>query len=148
MWPDGRLFAGHVLRQPGDQRLLGHADAFIYRAGHADEFNQHEFDANDVANYYAYVTDPLSTATVSVAGGVGNNFYVAVAGGGYSYIADPVAGIYSELSGFDSSSGVAGETVTGTGGSTYAYVYSASNASFVGDPAGSKLTSGKSDVDL
>ena len=42
--------------------------------------------------------------------------------------------IYSELSGF------ASETITGSGGSTYAYVYSTSHAAFVGDPGGSTFT--------
>jgi hypothetical protein len=49
-------------------------------------------------------------------------------------VADPVLHIYSELSGFPN------ETVTGSGSTTYAYVYSTSNASFTGDTAGSMFT--------
>ena len=60
----------------------------------------------------------------------------------YSYLGDPATGVYSELSGFGS------ETVTGSGGSTYAYVYSKSNAKFVGDPAGSSFTVAGFDLTL
>jgi hypothetical protein len=97
-----------------------------------------EFDANNVSTFYAYVSDPSSTATVNVADGSGANFFVDAQGNSsdsdYSYIADPIQGIYSELSGFGP------ETVTGSGGSTYAYVYSTSSANFVGDPGGSTYT--------
>ncbi len=92
-----------------------------------------EFDANNVATFYAYVSGSNSAATVSVVGGSGANFYVEAAGSGYSYIADPVDGIYSELSGFGP------ETVTGSGDSTYAYVYSTSGAFFDGGAGASSF---------
>src|SRR6202042_288054 len=95
-----------------------------------------EFDANNAVNFYVYVSDPASTATVNVATGSGANYFVDAANGNYSYIADPIQGTYSELSGFGP------ETVTGSGGVTYAYIYSTSHASFVGDPGGSTFTVG------
>ena len=97
-----------------------------------------EFDANGVDYLYIYGSDPSSTATVSVANGgsASNNFFVGAANGGYSYIANPIQGIYSELSGFPS------ETVSGSGGSTYAYVYSTTDATFSGAPGSSTLTVG------
>ncbi len=94
-----------------------------------------DFVANSVANLYVYA-DSSSTAMVQVAQGSGGNFFVAVANSGYSYIADPVDGIFSQLIGFGA------ETVSGSGGSTYAYVYSATNATIVGDPKGSTLSVG------
>ena len=87
-----------------------------------------EFDAENVGTLYVYVSDPSSTATVNVTSGSGSNFYVDATNLGYSYIADPIAGVYSELAGFGS------QTVSGSGGSTYAYVYSTSHAIVVGDP--------------
>ncbi len=93
-----------------------------------------EFDASNVQTMYGYSTDPNSSATVNLATGTGANFYVDAAHSGYSYIADPVAGTYSELSGFGS------QTVTGPGGASYAYIYSTSHAVFVGDAAGSNFT--------
>ena len=42
--------------------------------------------------------------------------------------------MYSELSGFGS------ETIAGSGGTTYGYVYSTSHGQFVGDPGGSTYT--------
>jgi hypothetical protein len=97
-----------------------------------------EFDANGVAYLYIYGSDPSSTATVNLANGgaTSSNFFVGAANGGYSYIANPIQGIYSELSGFPN------ETVSGSGGSTYAYVYSTSNATFSGAPGSSTLTVG------
>jgi hypothetical protein len=73
---------------------------------------------------------------VNVSEGGGGNFFVAAANAGYSYIADPTEGIFSQLIGFGA------ETVTGTGGTTYAYVYSTSGATVVGDPKGSTLSVG------
>jgi hypothetical protein len=93
-----------------------------------------EFDANNVVNLYIYASNGTSTATVTVGTGTESNFYVGDAASDYSYLGDPALGIYSELSGF------ATETITGSGGTTYAYVYSTSKASFVGDPAGSTFT--------
>ncbi len=54
----------------------------------------------------------------------------------YSYIADPGTGAYSELSGFGS------ETVTGSAGTTYAYIYSTSHASTVASPTQTTFTVG------
>ena len=54
----------------------------------------------------------------------------------YSYIADPGTGEYSELSGFGS------ETITGSGGTTYAYIYSTSHASTVASPTQTTFTAG------
>lgn len=102
----------------------------LFRAG-----GGFEFDASHVANLYLYVANSNSTATVSVASGTGN-FFVDAANSGYSYIADPVDQIYSELSGFGDL------TTTGSSGSTYAYVYSTSHATAVGDPGGSTFTVG------
>ncbi len=99
-----------------------------------------ELDLNLAAYLYAYVADPSCTATVTVTAGTGSNYYVGAFAPttktGYSYIADPILGIYSELSGFSQ------ETVTGSGGSTYAYVYSTTDATFVGAAASSTLTVG------
>src|SRR5271168_30966 len=94
-----------------------------------------DFEANNEANLYIYAGSS-STANVTVATGSGGNYYVDAASGGYSYIADPIDGIFSQLIGFGA------ETVTGSGGSTYAYVYSTSKASIVADPAGSTVTLG------
>ena len=93
-----------------------------------------EFDANSVVNLYVYAANGASTATVNVGTGTESNFYVGDAALDYSYIGDPALGLYSELSGF------ASETITGSGSTTYAYVYSTSHASFVGDPGGSTFT--------
>ena len=101
-----------------------------------------EFDAENVESLFVYVSDPNSSSTVNVAAGTGANYYVDAAKDDYSYIADPAAPIYSELSGFGA------ETVTGSGGSTYAYVYSSSLATFVGDPGGSTFTAGGSTTTL
>jgi hypothetical protein len=98
--------------------------------------NSFEFDANSVSDLYIYVSDPSSTATVNVTGGTGNNFYVDAANLGYSYIADPILLIYSELAGFGS------QTVSGSGGTTYAYVYSTSHAIVVGDPGQTTISYG------
>ena len=54
----------------------------------------------------------------------------------YSYIADPGTGAYSELSGFGS------ETVTGSAGTTYAYIYSTSHATTVASPTQTTFTVG------
>ncbi len=90
-----------------------------------------EFDANNVVNLYVYAGNGASTATVSVGTGTEANFYVGDAASNYSYIGDPALGLYSELSGF------ASEAITGSGSTTYAYVYSTSHGTFVGDPGGS-----------
>ncbi len=95
--------------------------------------NGFEFDANNVSTLYSY-SNGTSTANVTVNGGSGNNFFVGVMGTGtntYSYIADPIAHIFSELGGFVT------ENVSGTGGTTYGYVYSTSHATIVGDPSSS-----------
>ncbi len=94
-----------------------------------------EFDANSVTNLYVYASSGTSTATINVGTGTESNFYVGDAASDYSYIGDPALGLYSELSGF------ASETVTGSGGTTYAYVYSTSHGAFVGDPGGSEFAS-------
>lgn len=93
------------------------------------------FTANGVSNLYIY-GGPGSTATVNVANGAENNFFVGVPGSGYSYIANPATGQYSELSGFGS------ETVTGSGGTTYAYIYSTSGASTKLSPGQATFTAG------
>ncbi len=98
-----------------------------------------EFDSSNAQYLYIYSSDPSSTATVSLATGSGHNFYVGDTASNYSYLADPVALIYSELSGFSA------QTVTGSGPATsatttYAYVYSTTDATLVGDPAGSTIT--------
>ncbi len=99
--------------------------------------NGFEFVATGVTNLYVYVADLNSTATVNVANSASSdNFFVGSASGGYSYIADPGNGTYSELSGFP------GETVTGSGGATYAYVYSTSHATVTGNAAGSSFSVG------
>jgi hypothetical protein len=95
-----------------------------------------EFDADNVAAFYAYVADPASTATVGMAGGSDGSYFVDAANGGYSYIADPVQGVFSELSGFGS------QAVSGAGGSNYAYIYSTSGATVQGDAAGSSIAVG------
>ena len=94
-----------------------------------------EFDLNNVTNLYVYGSSN-STATVNVASGSGSNFFVDAANSDYSYLADPITGVFSELSGFG------GLNVTGSGGTTYAYIYSTSHASVVASPAGSTLTAG------
>ncbi len=95
-----------------------------------------EFDANNVGNLFIYASNGASTATVNVGTDAGgSDFYVGDCGIDYSYIGDSAKGLYSELSGF------ASETITGSAGSTYAYVYSTSNATFVGDPGGSTFKS-------
>ena len=93
------------------------------------------FEADNVKNLFIY-SGSSSTATVKVDQGTGANFYVDAANSGYSYIADPVNGLFSQLIGFGP------ETVTGSGGTTYAYIYSTSGASIVGDPAGTSVTVG------
>ncbi len=92
-----------------------------------------EFDANTVANLYVYLNSN-STATVDVETGVGSNFFVDAANGGYSYFADPIEHIFSELS------GVGSVTASGLGSSTYAYVYSAPFANVVGAPKQTTVT--------
>jgi hypothetical protein len=94
-----------------------------------------EFDFNNATNVYVY-GNSNSTATVNVSNAAGSNFFVDAVNGGYSYIADPSQGIYSELSGFGS------VTVTGSGGDTYAYIYSTSNAKVVGNPSQTTFTVG------
>jgi hypothetical protein len=95
------------------------------------------FTASGVQNLYIYASGN-STATVNVGTGADANFYVddAAASPAYSYIGNPATGVYSELSGFVS------QAVTGSGSSTYAYVYSTTSASFSGSPTGSTFTSG------
>ncbi|HEV3343661.1 MAG TPA: hypothetical protein VG125_25035, partial [Pirellulales bacterium] len=95
-----------------------------------------EFDAENVVELYIYASNGQSTATVTVGTGSENNFYVGDAASDYSYIRDPALGLYSELSGF------ASESITGSGSTTYAYVYSTSNGAFVGDPGGSTYAAG------
>ena len=100
-----------------------------------------EIDLNNVANLYIY-GNGNSTASVSVPTGIGDNFFVASADGGYSYIADPINGTYCELSGFGS------ETVAGSAGATYAYIYSMSHASTVASPTQTTFTVGGATLTL
>ena len=88
-----------------------------------------QFQANGVAVLYIY-GGPASTATVNVddGGASSSNFFVVDTDHDYSYIAEPGTGTYSELSGFGS------ETITGSAGTTYAYIYSTSHASTVAGP--------------
>ncbi len=92
-----------------------------------------EVNVTGAADSYVYGS-PQSTATINVPNGIGNNYYVDAANGGYSYVADPISGIYSELDGFGA------ETVTGSGGTTYAYIYSASHAQIVASPSQTTIT--------
>jgi hypothetical protein len=93
------------------------------------------FEADNVSNLYVYAGSG-STANVTVASGTSANFYVDAANSGYSYIANPATGVFSQLIGFSA------ETVTGSAGSTYAYVYSTTKAAIVADPSGSSITVG------
>lgn len=93
-----------------------------------------EFDAVGVSTLYVYGSSQ-STAAVNVTGGYSGGFYVADASHGYSYVYDPSTGTYSELSGFGT------QTVSGSGGTTYAYMYASSNSKTTGDAAGSTFTS-------
>lgn len=94
-------------------------------------------DASGVSTVYVYNNSGRSTATVNVANSAsGNNFYVDSLASGYSSIADPGDGLFSELAGFVS------ENVTGAGGTTYAYVYSTSQAAVVGDPRSTTVAAG------
>jgi hypothetical protein len=97
-----------------------------------------EADLNNVSTLYVYLTSPGSTATVNVAdgGATSSNFYVGAVNGGYSYIANPISHISSFLVGFGN------ETVTGSGDTTYAYIYSTSQARTVLDPGGSMFAVG------
>ncbi len=97
--------------------------------------NGFELDLNSVSNLYVYGNNN-STATVNVPSGSGSNFFVDAVNAGYSYIADPVKGTYSELSGFGS------VTVSSSGGNTYAYIYSTSNATIAGGPGQTTFTVG------
>jgi hypothetical protein len=91
---------------------------------------------DNVGNLFIYGNDN-STATVNVANTTGsNNFFVDAANGSYSYIANPGTGAYSELSGFGS------ETITGSSGSTYAYIYSTTDATTVASPTQTTFTVG------
>ena len=92
------------------------------------------FDANDVTTLYVYASDASSTATITAGQGTGSNFFVGVAAGDYSYIADPSENIYSECRASEMKQSAV------RSGTTYAYVYSTSQASFLGDAAGSTLT--------
>ena len=92
-----------------------------------------EFDSNNAKNVYVY-GNGNSTATVDVANGTGSNYFVDDVSSGYSYIADPIQGTYSELSGFGS------VAVAGTSGATYAYIYSTSHAKVVGSPGETTFT--------
>ena len=94
-----------------------------------------EFDSNNATSVYVY-GNSKSAATVNVDDGTGSNFFVDAVNGNYTYIADPIRGIYSELSGFGS------VTVVGDKGSTYAYIYSTSNATVVGSPGHTTFTVG------
>ena len=100
-----------------------------------------QLNAASVATLYIYTSDPSSTATVNVTSASGSdnfNFFVDAASSspGYSYIADPGTGIYSELSGFSS------VTPTGSGSTTYAYVYSTTDATTVASPTQTTFTVG------
>jgi hypothetical protein len=94
-----------------------------------------EFDSSNAANVYVY-GNSNSKATVDVSNGIGSNFFVDDVDNAYSYIADPVQGTYSELSGFGS------VTAAGSNGATYAYIYSTSHAAVVGGPGQTTFTSG------
>jgi hypothetical protein len=91
------------------------------------------FTGSNVTTLYVYSVSG-STATVNVSSTSAGNYFALVTTGGYEYIANPSLGIYSELAGFGS------ETVSGSDGSTYAYVYSTSHGSGVGDPTGSSYS--------
>jgi hypothetical protein len=92
-----------------------------------------QLELDNIANLYVY-GNSTSTATVNVSLGGGSNFFVDAVDGNYSYIADPVNQTYSELSGFGS------ETITGSAGTTYAYIYSTSHASTVASPGKTTFT--------
>ncbi len=94
-----------------------------------------QFQANGATNLYVY-GGPGSTATVNVGNGgaSSSNFFVVDTAHDYSYIGDPATGVYSELSGFGA------ETVNGSAGTTYAYLYSSSHASTVVSPAQTNFT--------
>ncbi len=96
-----------------------------------------QFQANGATALYLY-GGPGSSATVDVSNGgsSSSNFFVVDTDQNYSYIADPGTGAYSELSGFGS------ETVTGAAGTTYAYIYSTSNAKTVASPTQTTFTVG------
>jgi hypothetical protein len=94
-------------------------------------------DANNVGNLYIYApTNGKSTATIAVADTAGsNNFFADATNSDYSYIADPGTSTYSELSGFGS------ESIAGSGGATYAYIYSTSGGKGVEQPDQTTFTS-------
>ena len=96
-----------------------------------------QFQANGTTNLYLY-GGAGSSATVNVGNGgsSSSNFFVVDTLNDYSYIADPGTHAYSEMSGFGS------ETVIGSAGTTYAYIYSTSGAKTVASPTQTTFTVG------
>jgi hypothetical protein len=130
--PDDGTFSEFIFDDPSD--LL---TAFQSLGSTSITVGSFSFQANGVTNLYLY-GGPGSTATVNVdnGGSDSSNFFVVDTKNDYSYIADPGTGAYSELSGFGS------ETVTGSAGTTYAYIYSTSQASTVASPTQTTFTVG------
>lgn len=95
------------------------------------------FDATKVTTGYAYTNLP-STAQANDTAGPG--FFVGVASPPYSYLADPIAHIYTEIASFGT------VVAAGQGGSNYAYLYSASHDLFVGNPTQSTLEGSNVDI--
>jgi hypothetical protein len=90
------------------------------------------FQASNATSLYVYAG---SASTAAVDTPSGSNFFVGVAKGNYDYLYG--GGVYSEVSGFGSI------TASGAGGTTYAYLYSATDAKIDAVPGGiSTLTDG------
>lgn len=100
----------------------------------SDEFS---FTATGASILYIYAASG-SSASVSVAdgGSTSSNFLVVDGTTGSSYLADPATGQYSELSGFGTL------TASGSGGTTYAYIYSTPNASTSASPVNTIFNGG------
>lgn len=99
-----------------------------------------EFDASEVSVLTVYGRSS-STANVSLAGSSGGSFFVVDASSRGAYVADPTAGLFSELVGFGS------ETVSGAP-STYGYLYSVAGAAFLGRASGSTFSTASQRYDL
>lgn len=96
-----------------------------------------EFDTSQTTTLYVYSTGN-SAATIGVGdgGSASHNFFVDAATGGYGYLADPGTHQYSELSGFQF------QNITGSAGTTYAYIYSTSGAATVASKTQTTFTLG------